>query len=116
VSAINDSVQHVTLDTACRHTVHMWRIQEASVLVVAVDSRVPKEEYFPHIEEALELIEQGKLSICICTLLFLYVINGLTRALLTILLFLDTFDSMYSAYDAGTRCAVAQRRMSELNT
>ena len=59
MSAINDSVQHVTLDTACRHTVHMWRIQEASVLVVAVDSRVPKEEYFPHIEEALELIEQG---------------------------------------------------------
>ena len=59
MSAINDSVQHVTLDTACRHTVHMWRVQEHSVLVVAVSSTAPREEYFPHIEEALELIEQG---------------------------------------------------------
>ena len=47
------------MDTACKHRIHMWRIQDTSVLVVAVDNTVPKEDYFPHIEEALELIEQG---------------------------------------------------------
>lgn len=79
VSAINDSVQHVTLDTACRHTVHMWRVQEHSVLVVAVSSTAPKEDYFPHIEEALELIEQGGSVICtvcaaLCTVLLCCVV------------------------------------------
>ncbi len=60
VNSINDSAQHIALETACQHTVHMWRIQEHSVLVVAVDNRVDKAEYLPHIEEALEIIEQGK--------------------------------------------------------
>jgi hypothetical protein len=38
----------------------MWRIQEHSVLVVAVDNKVDKAEYLPQIDEALEIIEQGK--------------------------------------------------------
>lgn len=60
VNSINDTAQHVALETACQHTVHMWRIQEHSVLVVAVDNKVKQEDYLPHIDEALELIEQGE--------------------------------------------------------
>jgi hypothetical protein len=58
VNSINDTAQHVALESSCQHTVHMWRIQEHSVLVVAVDNKVDQEEYLPHIDEALELIEQ----------------------------------------------------------
>ena len=61
VGSINDSAQHVSLETACGHTMLLWRIQELSVLVVVVDSAAERSGYFPQIEEALEIIEQGKI-------------------------------------------------------
>jgi hypothetical protein len=60
VNSINDSTQHVALETSCQHTLHMWRVQEHSVLVVAVDNKVDKAEYMQHVLDALEIIEQGK--------------------------------------------------------
>lgn len=60
VNSINDSTQHVALETACQHTLHMWRVQEHSILVVAVDNKVDREEYMPHVLDALEIIEQGE--------------------------------------------------------
>ena len=61
MNTINDTTQHVSIETDCNHTIHMWRIQDGSVVVVAVDNTVPKESYIQHLKDALELIEEGNL-------------------------------------------------------
>jgi hypothetical protein len=63
VSSINDSVQHVSVTSSCGHVLLLWRIQERAVLAVVADAKAPRPSYFPHIEEALEIIEQGMLRI-----------------------------------------------------
>lgn len=60
MNSVNDTVQHMSIDTEDDHSILMWRIQEKSILVVAVDRRVRRDAYFPHIDEALEIIEQGE--------------------------------------------------------
>jgi hypothetical protein len=70
VNSINDSTQHVALETACQHTLHMWRVQENSILVVAVDNKVEREEYMPHVLDALESIEQGGWFAILCPRIF----------------------------------------------
>lgn len=59
VSSVNDAAQHTSMVTKDNQIVLIWRIQEKAMLVVTVDKTTPKQTYFPYIEEALELIEQG---------------------------------------------------------
>ncbi|KAJ1407601.1 hypothetical protein B484DRAFT_337174 [Ochromonadaceae sp. CCMP2298] len=58
MSSINDSAQHMMLNTTCGHSVHMWRILDDHLLIVAVETKASRDSYMPQIAESLELIEQ----------------------------------------------------------
>jgi len=58
VNNVDDSVQHIEYDTEDNNKVLMWRIIDKSTFIVVVDSRADYDEYYPVVEEALELIEQ----------------------------------------------------------
>ena len=56
---MNDSFNQISIDTIDDHLILMWKIQDKSVLIVIVDKSVSRDVYFSHIEDALEIIEQG---------------------------------------------------------
>ena len=58
VKNVDDSVQHIEYETEDDNKVLMWRIIDKSTFIVVVDSRADYDEYYPAVEEALELIEQ----------------------------------------------------------
>ncbi len=55
---LNDVFQHLSLEAEDRRVL-LWRVQEKSVLIVVVERLAPVDRYMPHIEEALEMVEQG---------------------------------------------------------
>jgi len=38
----------------------MWKVHEASILIIIADKSVGRELFVQHIEDALEIIEQGQ--------------------------------------------------------
>lgn len=66
------------METECGHSILMWRIQDNSVLVVAVDNIVDREKYLPHIEEALEIIEQGENKLMLLCLSAVVIQRGIS--------------------------------------
>ena len=63
VASEDDSFKHISVNAGDDHRMLLWKIQENSVLVVVVDRTVSRDVYVPHIEEALEIIEQGELFV-----------------------------------------------------
>lgn len=55
----DDSFQHISVNAGDDNKMLLWKIQENSVLVVVVDKTLDRDVYVPHIEEALEIVEQG---------------------------------------------------------
>ena len=62
VESADDSLQHLSINSSDDNAILLWKIQEKTVFIVIVDKSVCRDEYVPHIEEALEIVEQGKLS------------------------------------------------------
>lgn len=63
VVEVNDTFQHLSMECGDSRLL-LWRVQDTTVLIVAVQAAAPKTDYMPHIEEALEIIEQGQLLLC----------------------------------------------------
>ena len=59
MASVDDSFHQMTLKSNDDNIIYMWKVHEASVLVVIADKSVGRELFVPHIEEALEIIEQG---------------------------------------------------------
>ena len=59
VNKMNDGILTMTFDDGHDHKLMIWRIQEKSFLMVTADKNVRTEVYQNHVEEALEIIEQG---------------------------------------------------------
>jgi hypothetical protein len=66
VASADDSFQHISVDAGEDHRMLLWKIQENSVLMVVVDRTVSRDVYVPHIEEALEIVEQGNKCMYVC--------------------------------------------------
>ena len=58
VAGVSDAFQHLSIDTVDARLL-IWRVQEVTTLIVAVDLDSLPTDYTPHTEEALEMIEQG---------------------------------------------------------
>ena len=60
MAGVSDAFQHLSIDTVDARLL-IWRVQEVTTLIVAVDLDSLPTDYTPHTEEALEMIEQGML-------------------------------------------------------
>lgn len=58
MAGVSDGYQHLSMDTNDARLL-IWRVQEATTLIVAVDLESVPADYTPHTDEALEIIEQG---------------------------------------------------------
>mmetsp|Transcript_32140 Transcript_32140/g.46334 ORF Transcript_32140/g.46334 Transcript_32140/m.46334 type:complete len:266 (-) Transcript_32140:1564-2361(-) len=58
LASVDDSFHQMTLKSSDDNIIYLWKVHETSVLVVIADKSVGRELFVPHIEEALEIIEQ----------------------------------------------------------
>eukprot|EP00600_Ochromonadales_sp_CCMP1393_P005395 CAMPEP_0174955304 /NCGR_PEP_ID=MMETSP0004_2-20121128/909_1 /TAXON_ID=420556 /ORGANISM="Ochromonas sp., Strain CCMP1393" /LENGTH=190 /DNA_ID=CAMNT_0016203221 /DNA_START=110 /DNA_END=682 /DNA_ORIENTATION=+ len=58
MNSVNDSAQHVEINTSCGHTLLLWRVVDKTLLVLIAEQKAARTAFIPQVAEALELIEQ----------------------------------------------------------